>query len=282
MQAVSSFALGHCPLFFFVSNRDQLKMGRFWHRNGFVEIHGLVKFCGGFMQAVILAGGMATRLGELSKSLPKSLMDVNGIPFLFHQINMLKYRGVTELVLCTGHLGEMIEEYAGNGDEFGVKIRYSRDGSTLRGTGGAIKNALPFVNDQFFVINGDTYLPIDLNQIDRAFSASEKLGIMAVFKNQDRWDTSNVIMNGNLVEQYVKNGGVPNMHFIDAGIVMFKKSVFIEYPFGDIFPLEDVYVKLIQSKEMAGFETDQRFFEIGSKAGLQEIRDLAHSGVLPN
>ena len=114
------------------------------------------------MQAVILAGGLATRLQDLSKFLPKSLMDVNGIPFLSHQINMLSRRNITEIILCTGHFGEMIEEFAGDGDRFGVKIRYSRDGDTLRGTGGAIKNAIPLLEDQFFVINGDTYLPIDL------------------------------------------------------------------------------------------------------------------------
>ena len=234
------------------------------------------------MQAVILAGGLATRLRELSKFLPKSLMDVNGIPFLSHQINMLSRRNISEIILCTGHFGGMIEEFAGDGARFGVKIRYSRDGDTLRGTGGAIKNAIPLLEEQFFVVNGDTYLPIDLTQMYTAFSLIQKLGMMVVFKNRNRWDTSNVIMNGNLVEQYNKNGGIPNMDFIDAGIVLFRKSVFVDYGANDVFPLEDVYAKLVKSMEMAGFETDQRFFEIGSKAGLDEIISLSQAGILPN
>jgi NDP-sugar pyrophosphorylase family protein len=114
-----------------------------------------------------------------------------------------------------------------------------------------------------------------------AFNFSEKLGMMVVFDNRDRWDTSNVIMNGNLVEQYVKNGGVPNMNFIDAGIVMFKKSVFLNYRADAVFPLEDVYANLIQANQMAGFRTNQRFFEIGSKVGLEEIRGLCQSSTLP-
>ena len=99
---------------------------------------------------------------------------------------MLKRRNVTDIVLCTGHLGGKIEEFVGNGDQFGMEIRYSRDWDTLRGTGGAIKNATPLLEDEFVVINGDTYLPIDLMEMSTAFNSSEKLGMMVVFDNRTR------------------------------------------------------------------------------------------------
>lgn len=233
------------------------------------------------MQVVILSGGLATRLKELTRTVPKSLMDLNGRPFLSHQISMLKNRGIKDLVLCTGHLGDQIEQFAGNGQEMGVVIQYSRDGKTLLGTGGAIRNALPLLQDPFFVINGDTYLPVDFAHILSCFESSCNLGMMVVFKNNNQWDTSNVVVEENMVGKYVKQGGEPDMIFIDAGVTIFRKSVFEFYGANNVFPLEDVYVKLVQRRELAAFETTQRFFEIGSVAGLNELEILSCMGAMP-
>jgi NDP-sugar pyrophosphorylase family protein len=94
------------------------------------------------LPVVILAGGLATRLRPLTEKIPKSLVEVAGRPFLEHQIALLRKNGITEIFLCVGYLGQMIEALFGNGKQHGVRIAYSYDGDKLLGTGGAIKKLL--------------------------------------------------------------------------------------------------------------------------------------------
>ena len=109
------------------------------------------------IQVVILAGGLATRLGDLTKNRPKSLVEIQGKPFLAYQLELLKNDGITDIVLCTGHLGTQIEETFGDGSNYGMHIRYSRENKTA-GYAGALKNAGPLLNDIFTVMYGDSYL----------------------------------------------------------------------------------------------------------------------------
>ena len=117
----------------------------------------------------VLAGGLATRLGPLAENLPKSLLSVAGEPFLAHQLALLRNQGIKRAVLCVGHLGEKVNAAFGNGASFGMTLEYSYDGPRLIGTGGAVRKALPLLGDQFFVMYGDSYLPIDFEPIASAF-----------------------------------------------------------------------------------------------------------------
>jgi NDP-sugar pyrophosphorylase family protein len=142
----------------------------------------------------ILAGGLATRLRPITEKIPKSLVPVAGKPFLAHQLELLHSRGIRRAVLCIGYLGEMIQHEFGDGAKFGVKLDYSFDGQKLLGTGGAIKRALPLLADEFFVLYGDSYLPVDYAPIAQFFHQSGKPGLMTVFRNEGKFDTSNVVL----------------------------------------------------------------------------------------
>src|SRR5882762_5153238 len=136
----------------------------------------------------ILAGGLATRLRPLTEKIPKALLPVAGKPILAHQLRLLQSQGIRRVVLCAGYLGEMIEHDFGDGRDWGVKLEYSFDGPVLLGTGGALQRALPLLGEKFFVLYGDSYLPIEFAPVADCFERSGKLGLMTVFHNQDRFD----------------------------------------------------------------------------------------------
>jgi NDP-sugar pyrophosphorylase family protein len=117
----------------------------------------------------LLAGGLATRLRPATITTPKSMIEVAGEPFIAHQLRLLVRQGISELVICVGHLGEQIEAYVGDGGTFGCNVRYSFDGDRLLGTGGALRKALPLLGDRFFVMYGDSYLPTPFAPIQQAF-----------------------------------------------------------------------------------------------------------------
>src|ERR1041385_5451014 len=122
----------------------------------------------------ILAGGLATRLRPITEKIPKALIEVAGQPFLAHQLRLLQSAGIRKVVLCLGHRGETIERAFQGGSASGMELSYSYDGPELLGTGGALKKALPFLGQNFMVLYGDSYLPIDYAEPARAFIASGK------------------------------------------------------------------------------------------------------------
>src|SRR5208283_4063956 len=152
----------------------------------------------------ILAGGLATRLRPITEKIPKSLVPVAGKPFLAHQLELLHARGIRRVVLCIGYLGEMIQREFSDGGAFGVRLDYSFDGPKLLGTGGAIKRALPLLSDEFFVLYGDSYLPVEYRPIAEFFRRSGKLGCMTVYRNEGRYDTSNVVFRDGEIAVYDK------------------------------------------------------------------------------
>src|SRR4051794_4872944 len=139
------------------------------------------------LPVAILAGGLATRLRPLTETIPKSLVEVAGEPFLAHQLRLLHSHGIRRATLCVGYLGEMVREFAGDGARFGMEVTYSFDGPELRGTAGAVRQALPLLGPAFFVLYGDSYLPCDYAAVERAFLESGKLGLMTVFRNEGQW-----------------------------------------------------------------------------------------------
>lgn len=226
---------------------------------------------------VILAGGLATRLRPITEKIPKALITVADEPFLAHQLRLLQKSGLRKVVLCVGYRGEMIEEKFGAGAKFGVELSYSHDGPELLGTGGALKKALPKLGETFLVLYGDSYLPIDYAGPARAFAASGKLGLMTVFRNEGRWDTSNVLFKDGTIHGYTKNEPSPEMRHIDYGLGVFDPVAFSRWPEDKAFDLADVYQHLIAQRELAGYEVGQRFYEIGSPAGLAELDALLRS-----
>ena len=224
----------------------------------------------------ILAGGLATRLRPITEKIPKSLVPVAGKPFLAHQLKLLHARGIRRAVLCIGYLGEMIQHDFGN-EAFGVKLDYSFDGPKLLGTGGAIKRALPKLGEEFFVLYGDSYLPIEYAPIAEFFHGSGKLGLMTVFRNEGKFDTSNVVFADGEIKIYDKKAKLPEMRHIDYGLSLFKASVFGQFPADAQFDLADVMQKLVHEKQLAGYEVAERFYEIGSHAGLAELESLLQS-----
>jgi MurNAc alpha-1-phosphate uridylyltransferase len=225
------------------------------------------------MQVAIMAGGLATRLRPLTTTVPKSMITIDGKPFLEYQLEFLKKDGIKDIVLCVGHLKEQIESHFGDGGEFGVKIHYSREEGPLLGTAGALRNALPFLDNSFFVMYGDSYLFLDFVEIWKFFHQFKKSALMVVYKNQNLYDRSNVSINGNFVTKYSKTEQTPDMVFIDYGVSLLRKKVVEAIPENEYYSLETVFSSLIADRELLSYTTDKRFFEIGSREGLKEFQE---------
>lgn len=223
------------------------------------------------LPVAILAGGLATRLRPLTEKIPKALVEVNGEPFLAHQLRLLHGSGIRRVTLCVGYLSKMIEEYAGDGSRFGMEIRYSPDGPALRGTAGAIAQALPLLGESFFVLYGDSYLPCDYAAVARSFRESGKMALMTVHRNEGKWDASNVEYADGRIAAYSKKARTPAMRHIDYGLGAFHAGAFASVPGGAAYDLADLYGSLLAAGELAGYEVPQRFYETGSFAGIQEL-----------
>lgn len=224
---------------------------------------------------VILAGGLATRLRPLTEKIPKSLIEICGRPFIEYQLEYLSGEGLSDVVIATGFLGEMIESAVGYGDRFGLDIRYSHDGDQLLGTGGAIKKALPIIaSDSFFVLYGDSYLPVKYGLIQQAYNGSMKPALMTVYENKNSFDTSNVIFDGINLQLYDKQKYDMKMNYIDYGLTIMSKSVFDDEKYGDVFDLSDVFHDLSKNNQLVGYEVFERFYEIGSFKGIEDMEKL--------
>ena len=229
------------------------------------------------LPVAILAGGMATRLRPITEKIPKLLVEVAGEPFFSHQIRLLKGAGLTRLVLCVGYLGDKIVELYGDGSNWGVTIDYAFDGPRLLGTGGALIAALPKLGDAFYVLYGDSYLPVDYRAVGEFFLRSGQPGLMTVYENQGRYDTSNVWFENGEIRLYDKKNKVPQMHHIDYGLGVFRAAAFDGFPRHDVVDLADVQRALVARRQLAGYEIRQRFYEIGSHEGLEELDRLLRS-----
>lgn len=230
------------------------------------------------LPVAILAGGLAKRLRPLTEEIPKLLVEVASEPFLTHQIHLLKKSGLTRIVLCVGHLGEKIRDHYGDGSRWDVTIKYSFDRPTLLGTGGALIAALPKLGEAFYVLYGDSYLPIDYRAVGSSFLQSRKLGLMTVYENRGRFDASNVWFENGKIRCYDKRNPVAEMSHIDYGLGVFRAEAFATYPRRKPLDLSDVQHDLANRHQLAGFEVTQRFYEIGSPAGLIELDALLRAG----
>lgn len=226
----------------------------------------------------LLAGGLATRMRPMTASTPKSLIPVAGKPFLAHQLRHLQAEGIREVVLCVGHLGQQIEDFAGNGSRFGLSISYSRDGGRLLGTGGALRAALPLLGRRFLVMYGDSWLTEPVEPVWRAFLASGQPALMTVFRNENRWGACNVEYRLGTIARYDKDRLSSAMRHIDYGLEALDAAV-MEGWGKPVFDLSAVWAELAARRRLAGFEAADRFYEIGSPAGLGETEQLIASAL---
>ena len=222
------------------------------------------------MQVVILAGGMGTRLGDITKSLPKSLVTVKGRPFLAYQLDILKKHGGRNVVLCIGHLGEQIRDWFGNGRSLGINISYSIEDKLL-GTAGALKKAEPMLEDTFFTMYGDSYVFLDFKKVMQYFQANNEIALMTVFKNNNLYDKSNTSIAEDLVSKYSKTDITSDMVYIDYGVNAFKKQALSLVPENTVYPLESLFTRLIEERELLAYKVKERCYEIGSVKGLEEF-----------
>jgi NDP-sugar pyrophosphorylase family protein len=230
------------------------------------------------MPAVILAGGLATRLRPLTETIPKSLVELSGHPFLWHQLQLLKRHGFRQVVLAVGYLGEKIQDRYGDGAELGIRLDYSFDGPELLGTAGAIRKALTLLPERFFVVYGDSYLTCDYSAVEDSFRKSNLPGLMTVFRNDGQYGQSNVVYDGTKILRYDKRDHPPAMRYIDYGLGAFHRSVFADLRADESFDLATVFQRLLHEGNLAAFEVHERFYEIGSPAGMRETEQFLKTG----
>ena len=231
------------------------------------------------IQTVILAGGLASRLGNLAGDCPKAMLVFDHRPFLEYQLELMKAQGYKRFLFCIGHLGEQIESYFEEGSHWGVEITYSHETEALLGTGGALKHAEALLEDHFFVMYGDAYLKLDFRAIEDTASKNQDCGLMVVYRNDNHLDRSNLIVqDGSVIDYGYEN--FETKHYIDEGVSVLRKNILEAFPTNKPFPLGDVFKKLVKEKRLRAFETQQRFYEVGSKQGYEEFKALVEKGDL--
>ena len=181
------------------------------------------------LPVAILAGGLATRLRPITKTIPKALVPVAGRPFVLWQLEYLRDQGVSRVVLCTGYRSAQIEQIVGDGSQFGIVVEYSDDGTTLLGTGGALGKALPLLGPEFFVLYGDSFLPVSFSTVEQAYYDSDLPGLMTVYRNDGEWGTSNTVYNNRRVLEYNKAKPRQDMTYIDYGLGVLSRNVVEHY-----------------------------------------------------
>lgn len=228
------------------------------------------------MQAVILAGGLGTRLRPMTNKVPKPMIPIHGRPYLAYQIEYLKKQNIDDIVLLVGYLGNQIIDYFGDGSKFGVNIQYSIEPIPL-GTGGGIKNAKPYLKEDFFVIYGDSFLPLNYKDVVETYIREKNIAMMCVYDNIENTDViSNIAVDTFLkIIEYAKNVQKKSLRYVDAGVLVFNKQIFDYMPTKNKFSLEeDLFPTLIDQGYFGAYVTSNRFFDIGTPARLKTIMEV--------
>jgi NDP-sugar pyrophosphorylase family protein len=226
------------------------------------------------MQAVILAGGLGTRLRPITETIPKPMVEVRGRPFLEYIVTHLSAQGFDRFLLLLGYLGEHVKRHFGDGARWGVSIEYASEPHPL-GTAGAIRNAFESLEPEFLLLYGDSYLPIDYQKVVRQFHETPSQCLMVVYDNRlaDTGVTNNVALHADgTVSRYLKGQFAPELQYVEAGVLCFRRDVFRNVPVSEPVGLEQkIYADLIAEGQVRAFVTKQRFFDIGTPERLQEF-----------
>jgi NDP-sugar pyrophosphorylase family protein len=200
------------------------------------------------------------------------MVPVNNKPFLLYLLEFLKTQGIDDVVLCLGYLREQVQNFFATGCQLGIKIRYSEEKERLLGTGGALKQAQNLFWERFFVINGDTYLPLNYKEVERTFLACDKKALLVVYDNKRNTGVKNNVELDNklMVIRYDKQSSDPGLKYVDAGVLVLKREAIDLIKAGKPISLEkEIYPILIEQREMAAYITKQRFYDIGTPEQLE-------------
>lgn len=216
------------------------------------------------LQALILVGGLGTRLRTIVNDRPKPMAIIHGKPFLEYQIEFLKKNGVNDIVLSTGYMGEKIEEYFHSGEKLGISIKYKKE-KELLGTGGAIKNAKDLLNEQFFVLNGDSIFLIDINDMIKFHKENRSDATLALVKVKDKSRYGNVQVDSKFqITGFIEKGNSGG-DLVSGGVYYLEKSCFQWNNLPDKFSIEnDFFPKLVVEKRVFGFVSNSFFIDIGT------------------
>lgn len=204
----------------------------------------------------------------------KLLIPVLGRPFAELQLERLAAEGVKRVVYSVGYRADMVQQALGSGERFGLQIDYVDVGPSLRGTAGAIRLAIDWgaLPSAFFVLNGDSYLSIDLLDMQRVWEASALPALMAVFHNAGRWDQSNAEVSDDGRVLYDKRSPAAGCEWIDYGMsIIAAQVVTAAVPAGGSGDLADVMRALSLQGAVGAYRVSERFYEVGSPAGLRDL-----------
>lgn len=230
-------------------------------------------------QVLILAGGLGTRLRPITEKCPKPMVPVLGEPFLFWQMMDLKEQGYTDIVLLVSYLGEQVKEHFGDGQKWGLRLDYVFEKSPM-GTGGAIRNAIDTLKDdledEFIIVNGDSFLRAPLDDLAGFFDEGRFEAIVTTYDNSEPTPVpNNLKVRNQLVVEYEKGAGrEKGFECVDSGIYVVKKSIFLSKEAERLqapYQLEDVLRPMMAARSYGAFPVASRFYDIGTPERLREF-----------
>jgi NDP-sugar pyrophosphorylase family protein len=231
------------------------------------------------MQVVLLVGGLGTRISTLHPGIPKVMVPIGPEkrPFIDLVLSNLACQGVKNVLLCTGYLGNLVNDYVEGGQKWGLTVNYSADpsGQPL-GTGGALRLAYgrQYLEPSFGLMYGDSFLPTSFKVIQEAFERQKAEALMTVFRNLKNWDQSNVDYRDGRIRLYEKQSS-RKMHFIDYGLSILKANLISEYiPAAVFYDLASFFNALSRQNRLNGFEVHDPYYEVGSQAGIDRLNQF--------
>lgn len=237
------------------------------------------------LPVIVLCGGLGTRLRPAVADRPKALARVGGTSFLALQLELLRDAGARRFVLCVGHMADQIEREFGDGSALGVRIDYSRDGEKLLGTGGALKRAERFFAPAAVVVNGDTYIDVNLERLAGAHATARERGAVATLTltemlHADRYGTISLDANGWVSDFHEKDPA--GSGWVNAGVYVIERELLDRIPAGEVASLErDVFPDAIaDGLTLAAYAHDGPFHDIGTPEALLAFageRELRHA-----
>ncbi|MBK8940181.1 MAG: protein kinase [Polyangiaceae bacterium] len=234
-------------------------------------------------QAVMLCGGLGTRMHHVSGPLPKVMLEVRGVAFLHRLIARIAAASFDEIVLCVGVGAEHVRRAVADRPP-PVPVRFSEDGERLLGTAGALRQALDLLAPEFLVTYGDSYLTFDYAAPLQALEgAADADACLAVYQNKDQLEPSNVAVRDGRVVRYDKRRTLeePRLDHIDYGAMALRRHVVEALPPGVPYGLDVVQAELARGGRLLAHPTPERFYEIGSPVGLADLERFLDSSPQP-
>ena len=220
-------------------------------------------------------GGLGTRLRSLVSSAPKALAAIGDRPFLELLVRQLRDQGIRDLIMCTGHLADQIEQEFGDGSKLGVTIEYSREPHPL-GTGGAVKLADQLLQGlpDFLVMNGDSFLEADFCELIRLHRTHKAIATIAVVRVEDASRYGTVVTDTNdSVVGFREKTGDHSPGLVNGGVYVFSPSVLQHIPMGEVSLEREVFPKLLGHGVYAAKQSGM-FIDIGTPADYLHAQQL--------